>query len=184
MTDIAIVYDSGQGHTQELAEQIALGAGDGATLFAVSQIDETDWQNLNRADAIVFGAPTYMGGVSAGFKTFMDATGNVWEDQPWRNKLAAGFTIGTNHSGDKLASLQHLAIFAAQHGMIWVGQDLIGPRPVPGAARGINADGSWLGLMATSSVDKTEKIPEGDRQTAFAFGKRIAETTARWTGNT
>ena len=124
-----------------------------------------------------------MGGVTARFKAFMDETGNVWEAQPWRDKIAAGFTVGTNQSGDKLATRQHLAIFAAQHGMIWVGQSLIGPRPTPGAERGINADGSWLGLMATSSTDKSILIPPGDADTARAFGQRIAASVARWAPN-
>ncbi len=179
MVAIVIVYDSGQGHTRKLAQRVASGAG--AVLLPVNEIGDDGWQVLDRADAIVFGTPTYMGGVSSGFKAFMDATGGFWEDQPWRDKLAAGFTIGTNMSGDKLVTLQHLAVFAAQHGMIWVGQDRIGPRPEPGMPRGINADGSWLGLMATSSPDKQAMIYDGDATTAVAFGQRIAATAARWT---
>ena len=32
-------------------------------------------------------------------------------------KVAAGFTIGSNLSGDQLSSIQYLQIFANQHGM-------------------------------------------------------------------
>ena len=34
---------------------------------------EDEWSALELADAIIFGAPTYMGSASAGFKAFMDA---------------------------------------------------------------------------------------------------------------
>ena len=45
------------------------------------------------------------------------------------------------------------------------------------------ADGSWLGLMATSSTDKSILIPPGDAETARAFGQRIATAVARWGPN-
>src|SRR3546814_7111133 len=41
-------------------------------------------EELNAADAIVFGTPTYMGGVSGPFKTFMDATSKVWRSEERR----------------------------------------------------------------------------------------------------
>jgi NAD(P)H dehydrogenase (quinone) len=37
----------------------------------------------------------------------------------WQGKLAAGFTKFGGLSGDKLAVLQQLNIFAMQHGMLW-----------------------------------------------------------------
>ena len=35
------------------------------------------WGTLDGADAIIMGAPTYMGSLSAPFKAFMDATGSA-----------------------------------------------------------------------------------------------------------
>lgn len=175
---------SGSGHTQKLAGFIASGAetmtGTRVLQLNVSNLVKIDWPVLHAADAIIFGCPTYMGGVSADFKAFMDETSDFWEEQAWRDKLSAGFTIGSRLSGDKLMTLQHLAIFAAQHGMLWMGQGIVGERPSPGGERHLNADGSWLGLMATSSTDKTKLIAEGDQQTAYAFGQRIAQATHRW----
>lgn len=49
--------------------------------------------------------------------------------QLWRNKIAAGFTNSGAMHGDKLHSLVTMALFAAQHGMIWVGLDLFPERP-------------------------------------------------------
>ena len=184
MPTIAIVYASGNGHTAKLAAFIADGVrsvpASDAQLVDVSDGAFSDWDVLTRADAIVFGSPTYMGGVSAAFKAFMDASGDYWDKQPWSDKLAAGFTIGSRHSGDKLATLVHLALFAAQHGMVWIGQAIVGERPPASGLRQPNGDGSWLGLMAISHSDKTQMVSQADLVTAHAFGERIAMAARRW----
>lgn len=176
---IAITYYSGSGHTAELARLIAEGVTDlDVRLIDVSAITASGWQVLDQAEAIVFGAPTYMGSVAAGFKAFMDESSDRWSDQVWRDKLAAGFTVATYASGDKLLSLSQLSVFAAQHAMIWVGQAEIGER---GADLGtVNWQGSWLGLMATSSRDKSVLIDPGDAHTARQFGARIEMAVTRW----
>jgi multimeric flavodoxin WrbA len=67
---IVVVYFSGYGHTSLVAENVAAGAS--AELIAINEngeITESDWQKLNDAKAIIFGAPTYMGGVPWQFKS-------------------------------------------------------------------------------------------------------------------
>ncbi len=182
MANVAIVYFSGQGHTRRLAEYVAGALGEegcNARLIDVEQMAETDWAALNAADAILFGTPTYMGGVAARFKQFMDDCSEIWSKQEWADKLAGGFTVATFPGGDKLSTLMHLTVFAAQHGMIWVGQDQIGA-PVRKDEPDINASGVWLGLAATSSRDKTQMLVEGDLETARRFGGRVARAARRW----
>lgn len=187
MPTVAIVYHSGFGHTKRVAEAIADGvrAHDGIDVLlwtsdeGIERLDE-----LDAADAIVFGCPTYMGGPSAEYKRFIDATGRKWGAQTWRDKIAAGFTNSGSYSGDKLAALQQFSVLAAQHGMIWVGQAEM-PQSEPGGhgapPEAINRIGSFLGLM-TQSDDAAPEItpPEGDLETARRFGRRIAESVARW----
>ena len=71
----------------------------------MTEKDEANWDKLNAADGIIFGAPTYMGGVSAPFKAFIDAASKVWFQQGWKDKTAAGFTNSGSYSGDKLSAL-------------------------------------------------------------------------------
>jgi NAD(P)H dehydrogenase (quinone) len=178
---IAIAYCSGSGHTRRLADLIAEGVReDGAevALVDVEALDADAWARLDAAEAIIFGTPTYMGSAAAAMKVFMDETSDRWTDQVWADRIAAGFTVATYASGDKLMTLQQLAVFAAQHGMIWIGQHLIGPKGSDIGA--INWQGSNLGLMATSSRDKTALIDPGDAATARAFGVRIASAAWRW----
>ncbi len=179
MSAVAIPYATGAGHTRRLAELVAEGAGQGARLIDVERIGEADWTALHGAEAIVFGAPTYMGSASAGFKAFMDETSDFWEAQSWADKIAGGFTVGTYPGGDKLSTLTQLAVFASQHGMIWVGQSEIGGRANPAQAE-VNADGYNLGLAATSSRDKSLLIDAGDAETARLYGARITAAAARW----
>ena len=75
---------------------------------------------------MIFGSPTFMGSVSAQFKAFADATGELWAEKIWSDKVAAGFTIGSNLSGDQLHTLQYLQVFANQHGMLWASLDIPG----------------------------------------------------------
>lgn len=55
-----------------------------------------------------------------------DATSELWARQRWADKLAAGFTIGTNLSGDPLNTIQYLNIFANQPGMLWASLNMPG----------------------------------------------------------
>ncbi len=179
MTQIAIVYHSGFGHTRVVAEEVKAGAeqvpGTTATLVPVEEV-ESRWPELAQADALVFGSPTYMGNVSGPFKSFMDASSKVWLEQGWKDKVAAGFTISGSPSGDKLNTLQSLMIFAMQHGMVWVGN-----AELPYNTEGINRLGSMTGVMAQAGQVPPEVEPnEADRRTAARFGQRIAAAAGRW----
>lgn len=173
---IAIVYDSGYGHTAKQAKAVAEGvsrvAGASAKLIAVADGD-IDWEALAAADGIIFGSPTYNGLISAKLKGFMEAsTRTAWVPQTWRNKIAAGFTNSGAMHGDKLNSLISMALFAAQHGMIWVGLDLF-----PGKTNEeLNRVGGWLGAMAQSDDAPAEVTPiASDLATAAHLGQRVAE---------
>ena len=183
MTAVAIVYHSATGRTRSLAEAVERGAREieGTTTHLLSVDDGARIHTvLAAADAIVFGCPTYMGSASAAFKAFMDSTSAVWALQGWRDKLAAGFTHSAAPSGDKLGTLTQLAVFAAQHGMVWVGLGL--PPTYAGvetAGDGTNRLGSHLGAMAQSRPGGGA-VPESDLRTAAVLGRRVAEAARRW----
>lgn len=186
MAHIAIVYHSGYGHTAEQAKAVARGAervdGSQVTLLSVEQADQ-QWDTLAAADAIIFGSPTYMGSASAQFKAFMDASSKIWFAQGWKGKIAAGFTNSASQSGDKLNTLVQLAIFAAQHGMIWVSLDLLpGNNNSKGSLDDLNRLGSFLGAMAQSNADQGPEAGPiaSDLRTAEHLGERVARVTAQF----
>lgn len=187
MPTVAIVYHSGFGHTKAVAESIVRGAssvqGTETVLIAVGDLPPPGpdrslggrWPELDAADAIIFGSPTYMGTVSAEFKRFMESSGGIWGVQGWKDKLAAGFTNAGGLSGDKVNALIDIAMFAAQHSMIWVSQGLFYND------EGVNRMGSWLGMQAQSTDDPPEVTPPPeDHRTAALFGERVALAAVRW----
>lgn len=190
MAKVAIVYHSGFGHTKVQAEAVHRGASRvknvEAVLIPIEEY-ETHWEALDRADAIVMGAPTYMAGASAQFKAFLDATSSRWAEQRWRDKLAAGFTNSAGHNGDKLNTLQQFNLFAMQHGMIWVGLGLLpGNHTSQGSPEDLNRLAGFLGAMAQSNADQPAELvpPPSDRATAEHLGKRVAEAALKWRAGT
>ena len=187
MTSVAVVYHSGYGHTAEVAKAVAHGAnlveGIRAKLIRVEDI-EKHWQDLDEAEAIIFGAPTYMGSVSAPFKAFMDASSKVWYTQGWKDKIAAGFTHSASQGGDKYNTITQLFTLAMQHGMIWAGLGLMpGNNSSKGSLNDLNRLGSFTGAMTQSNVDQgAEAIPASDLKTAEHLGRRVALVTLQFAG--
>lgn len=185
MKRVAVVYHSGYGHTERQAKAVAEGAAgvDGvmAHLISVADVDRR-WDDLKAADAIIFGAPTYMGSLSGDFKKFMDASSKSWFASAWKDKLAAGFTNSGSQNGDKLNSLIQLMIFANQHGMLWVSLGLMpGNNSSKGSVDDLNRLGSFSGAMAQSNVDRgADGMLESDLKTAAHLGRRVAEATLRY----
>lgn len=180
MKKVAIVYFSKTDVTHQLACALKEGLENNSSIEVFvhriqgAEIIEGRFANMDifnelaDADAIVFGTPTYMGNVSAQFKSFADATSELWCDQLWAGKLAAGFTCGSAFNGDQSNTLQYMITLANQHGMLWLGLD---------SARGykdhgINRLGCQLGVVACS---ENGELDEQDKATADYLGQRISE---------
>ena len=184
-TNVAIVFHSGFGHTKAVAEAVAKGAAQVAGVKAnLISVDDAEARaaDLDAADAIVFGSPTYMGGVSADFAKFKDWTSKRWMSRAWQNKLAAGFTVSASGGGDKQNTLFQLFTLAQQHGMVWVGLGLApGNNHSKGSTDDLNRTGASIGLMAQAHADQgVEGIGASEFRTAELLGKRVAEAAQRW----
>lgn len=176
---IAILFHSNYGHTRKVAYAIQEGTAVLKSkvlcqVFDIQTLTEKDWRYLDDADMLVFGSAVYLGGVTADFKKFMDSTSKRWLTRSWQGKLAAGFANSGGLSGDKLAVLQALCLFAMQHGMNWVGLPIL---PSGSSEQDINRLSSFLGLMTQSLDAPVEITPcQGDIQTAVLFGEHLAKT--------
>lgn len=72
MKKLAVIYHSAQGNTEKIARLIVEGAGavPGIQVELLKAEDLTPSpQQLLAFDGFVFGSPTYLGGVSATFKS-------------------------------------------------------------------------------------------------------------------
>ena len=181
MAQIAVVYHSGYGHTQRLAQAVAEGAG--AQLVAIDaegNLPEGGWETLAAASAIIFGSPTYMAGPSWQFKKFADASSKPWFSQAWKDKLFAGFTNSASTNGDKQVTLDYLFHLAMQHGGIWVGNGMLPANAKASTRNDLNWIGAYSGAMAQSPSDASaaEMLP-GDLDTGKRLGQRVAQIAAK-----
>jgi NAD(P)H dehydrogenase (quinone) len=167
---MCVVYHSAYGHTARVAQAIVDGANrienTDATLISVEQMDHYKWEQLDQADVLVFGS-----------KLFMDSTSSRWIARSWSGKLAAGFANSGGLSGDKLAVLQQICLFAMQHGMLWSGLPLMSQGH---EITDLNRLASFLGLMTQSdNLPVAQTPPVGDIETAHWFGQHLAELALR-----
>jgi NAD(P)H dehydrogenase (quinone) len=182
MANVVVVYHSGYGHTQRLAQAVAEGAG--APLVAIDaegNLPEGAWDRLAQADAIVFGSPTYMGGPSWQFKKFADASSKPWFGGAWKDKMFAGFTNSASMNGDKFSTLTYFFTLAMQHGGVWVGNGMMPANSKAAQRNDVNYLGTFSGAVSQSPADASvqEMLP-GDLETGRQFGQRVAAAAARW----
>lgn len=176
---IAVIYFTKTDVTGKLAQAVINGIYDadpdatvlehrieGKEIIEGRFINPTLFERLLECDAIIMGSPTYMGGVSAQFKAFADASSDYWSNQMWSNKVAAGFTCGSAPNGDQTSTLNYLITLASQHGMYWVGLDLAhGYRD-----QGLNRLGCQLGVVALSVDGVADEV---DLLSAKYLGQRV-----------
>lgn len=179
MYHAGLIYFSATGVTRTLAGAIRKGLQQPKQVsvieHAISGKEITDGRFANPGlmarladcDALIFGTPTYMGGVAAQFKAFADATSDFWGQQLWAGKLAAGFTCGSNLNGDQSVTLQYMSVLASQHGMLWVGLDV----PYEQDSQSVNRLGCHLGAVAHAPDGKAHRA---DLATAEYLGRRVA----------
>ena len=192
MAKVITVYHSGFGHTKLQAEAVHRGAASVAgvearlltTEEAAARLDD-----LDAADAIIFGCPTYMGSMSAEMKKFLEVAAKKWFTLAWKDKIAGAFTNSSSFSGDKLNTLVGLVINAMQHGMIYVS---LGLNPAANAPESmskvdgpgpeaLNRLGSFIGPMSASFQVNPPAAPvKGDIKTAEEYGRRVATITVQF----
>lgn len=177
---ISVVYHSGYGHTERVARAVGRGVErSGNVELVMVKVEDIDahWDDLDQSDAIIMGAPTYMGSLSAQFKTFMDASSRIrYREKRWANKLAAGFTNAGSRSGDKLSSLMQLFLFSAQHHMNWVNLGLPpGHNSTTTTEDVLNRHSFWIGVGTQSDLDAPPELapPPADLRTAEFLGERV-----------
>ncbi len=198
MAKIAVVYYSATGNVYKLARAIEEGAKDaGAEVrfrkvrelapeeaiksnqgwydhsLETQDVPEASLEDLEWADAYIFGTPTRFGNVSAQLKQFIDTAGGLWFQGKLADKVVGGFTSASNaHGGQESTLLSMYNVF-----MHW------GSIIVPNGYTDDSifaAGGNPYGASSTG----TEEGPTDEELAAARFqGRRIAEKAATLTGS-
>ena len=195
---VAVIYYSATGNVYKMARAIEEGAQEAGAEVRVRKVHELapeeaiksnqGWydhsletqdvpeaslDDLEWADAYIFGTPTRFGNVSAQLKQFIDTAGGLWFQGKLADKIVGGFTSAQNaHGGQESTLLSMYNVF-----MHW-GSIIV---PTGYTSDEIFAAG---GNPYGSSSTGTEEGPSEEELAATRYqGRRIAEKAAALAGS-
>jgi len=196
MAKVAVIYYSQTGTTHLLAEAVESGAREAGAETRLLKVKETApdevWGNnpvwkqhreetsnireatnddLEWADAIIFGTPTRYGLPSAQLKNFLDQTGGLWAKGALVNKIGSSFTTtATAHGG------QEATILAINTAFYHWGMIIVAPGYVEASQF---QSGNPYGASFTSN--NGQLAPDEIARTAGRLqGRRVAEVAAQF----
>ncbi len=187
---VAVIYYSATGNVYKLAQAIEEGAKEaGAEVrlrkvhelapeeaiksnqgwydhaLMTEDVPEAQLDDLEWADAYIFGTPTRFGNVSAQLKQFIDTAGGLWFQGKLADKVVSGFTSASNANGGQESTLLSMYNVFMHWGSIIV--------PNGYTDQSIFAAGG--NPYGTSSIGTDEGPTEEELAVARYQGRRIAE---------
>lgn len=199
MAKVLVLYHSMYGHIETMAQEVAAGAMDvqGAEV-TVKRVPETMNEEafkgaggkVNQAadiaspeeladyDAIIFGAPTRFGSISAQMRNFLDQTGGLWAKGALFGKVASVFA-STGTGGGQEMTITSAWPALAHHGMIIVpigygAQELFDISNVSG--------GTPYGATTIAGGDGSRQPDERERAIARFQGQHVAKIAVKLKG--
>jgi NAD(P)H:quinone oxidoreductase type IV len=198
---IYIVYYSTYGHIYTMAKAVQKGLESQGVEVKIFQIAETlpeevltkmyappkqdvpiiTVDDLKNADGILWGIPTRFGTMPAQIKTFLDATGALWQSGALAGKFTGTFfSTAAQHGGQETTAFTTITYFA-HHGMIYVplgfanphmfdNSEVIGGSPY-GAGTVANGDGSRQPSEKELSIAETQGENFAKTVKTFVAGK-------------
>jgi NAD(P)H dehydrogenase (quinone) len=156
----------------ELAPEEAIKSNQGWSDHALmtEDVPEAELDDLEWADAYIFGTPTRFGNVSAQLKQFIDTAGGLWFQGKLADKVVSGFTSASNAHGGQESTLLSLYNVFAHWGAILV---------TPGYTDPVlfEAGGNPYGASSTGEPNEQELAA------ARYLGRRVAEKAALLAGS-
>jgi NAD(P)H dehydrogenase (quinone) len=200
LPNILVLYYSGYGHVEIMANAVAEGARsvEGATV-AVKRVPElvpedvaretgmkidqeapiADPAELGDYDAIIFGTPTRFGNMAAQMRNFLDQTGPLWFEGKLINTIGSVFTSTASQHGGQETTITSFHITLLHHGMIVVGL----PYSFDGNATMEEISGGTpYGASTICGSDGSRMPSENELAGARYQGCHVAELAAKLAG--
>ena len=157
---VLVVFYSATGNTEKMARAVAEGVrsvpGAGVTVKACNEVTAED---VEGADGMVLGSPTYWGNMAAQMKAFIDGWA-VKYDVSVMDKVGGAFASGGDETGGKENVIHSLELAMLNGGMIIAG-------PLQGHSYG------------TAGVSAVSPVNEEALKRCRALGRRIADVARR-----
>jgi NAD(P)H dehydrogenase (quinone) len=168
--EVLIAYYSLTGNTEQMAAGVAEGIKrvEGAKV-KLKKVDEITKEDLQTADGIVLGCPTYFGNLPGRMKVVMD-------DWSWKikvdftDKVGGAFSTGGGQVGGKEFVVMSLLVFMLQNRMI-----------VAGPLYQNDKTGSvWGELGAAAMTGPLDPgVNQGELESARRLGERVARVSKK-----
>jgi len=167
---VLVAYDSLSGNTEKMAQGVVEGVKriPGVTV-SLKKVEEVAKADLDSADWIVLGCPTYYGSVPGRMKVVID-------DWSWKmkvdftDKAGGAFSTGGGQVGGKELVVVSLLMFMLNNRMV-----------VAGPLYGNEKTGSvWAEAGASAMTGPLDPgVGEGELDSARRLGERVARLAAR-----
>jgi len=162
---VLVAYYSLSGHTKQMAQGVAEGIRRVPSAVAVvKKVDEVSKEDLESADAIILGCPTYFGNIPGKMKLAID-------DWNWRmkvdftDKAGGAFATGGGRLGGKGHVVTSLLLFLINNRMVVAGPLYHNPK----------GDGKWAEAGAAALTGPLDPgVGKKELDAAARLGDRIA----------
>jgi len=171
---ILIAYDSLRGNTEQMAKAVAEGVAKvPGAVATVKRAEACSKEELQAADGIVLGCPTYFANISGTMKVVID-------DWNWKmkvdftDKVGGAFATGGGQTGGKEHTVISLLLFLLNNRMIVAG-------PLYEDAEGDDKWGEVGSSAMTGPLDPG--VGDGERDAARRLGERVARVALKMKGH-
>jgi NAD(P)H dehydrogenase (quinone) len=145
---------------------------------ALAHIPVCTVDELESADAIIFGTPTRFGNMCGQMRQFMDATGQIWVRGGLVGKVGSVFTSSATQHGGQESTILSSHITLIHQGMVIVGL----PYTFAGQMRMDEITGGSPYGASTIAGGKGERMPSENELAGARFqGKHVADIARRLT---
>lgn len=135
--------------------------------------------DLEKADAVIFGTPTRFGNMTAQMRAFLDATGPLWSKGSLVGKVGSVFTSSATQHGGQESTILSFHTTLLHQGMVIVGL----PYTFAGQSRLDEITGGSPYGASTIAGGKGERQPSENELAAARFqGKHVALIAKKLSG--
>jgi NAD(P)H dehydrogenase (quinone) len=160
---VLVAFDSLTGNTEKMAQGVVEGAKrvPGA-IVVLKSVDKVAKEDLQAADGIILGCPTYYGTLPGRMKVVMD-------DWSWKlkvdftDKVGGAFATGGGQAGGKEFTVLSLVMFMLNNRMVVAGP--LYQNPTTGSVWGEVGAAAMTGPLDTGAAQLEASVPSGTRQT-------------------
>ncbi|MDP7703002.1 MULTISPECIES: NAD(P)H:quinone oxidoreductase [unclassified Mycobacterium] len=196
MTKLAIIYYSATGHGTSMAQRVAAAAEAAGAEVRIRHVAETRdpasfahnpaWtanyeatkdlpaatgEDIEWADAVIFGSPTRFGSVASQLRDFLDGLGGLWAAGKLADKVYAGFTSSNTLHGGQETTLLTLYVTLMHFGGIIVPPGYTDPLKF--------VDGNPYGASLVSTHDNISEFDSATGDALDHLARRVVQTAGR-----